>query len=133
MGNFRDRGFSRDNSGGRARGFGGRDRRSFGRGGREGGRDRRSFGERKEMFDVVCDKCGKECQVPFKPSGEKPVLCSSCFGRKSDSPRNSNFSQQSSGISQEQYKELNAKLDRVLEILENAEFIEEDEEESEEQ
>lgn len=28
---------------------------------------------------VPCDKCGINCLVPFKPSGIKPVLCSSCF------------------------------------------------------
>lgn len=34
------------------------------------------------MHDAVCDECGKECQVPFRPSGEKPIYCSSCFEKQ---------------------------------------------------
>lgn len=36
--------------------------------------------DRKEMFKAVCSECGNDCEVPFKPTGSKPVLCSSCFG-----------------------------------------------------
>ena len=36
----------------------------------------------KEMFDAVCDECGKPCKVPFKPNGEKPVYCSECFAKR---------------------------------------------------
>ena len=32
----------------------------------------------REMFDAVCVECGKECQVPFKPTEGKPVYCSEC-------------------------------------------------------
>ncbi len=32
---------------------------------------------------AVCDECGKDCEVPFKPSGDKPVYCSSCFEKES--------------------------------------------------
>ncbi|HEX2949625.1 MAG TPA: zinc-ribbon domain containing protein [Armatimonadota bacterium] len=39
---------------------------------------RRSSGPR-EMFTTTCSACGKSCQVPFQPSGEKPVYCSDCF------------------------------------------------------
>lgn len=45
---------------------------------------RSNFGrrdERPEFFEVVCDECGDDCQVPFKPTWDKPVLCSECFGR----------------------------------------------------
>ena len=28
---------------------------------------------------VVCAQCGKETTVPFRPRGNKPVLCSACF------------------------------------------------------
>ncbi len=38
--------------------------------------------ERPTMFDAVCDKCGKDCKVPFRPSGDKPVYCSDCFERE---------------------------------------------------
>ncbi|HEX2950128.1 MAG TPA: zinc-ribbon domain containing protein [Armatimonadota bacterium] len=33
----------------------------------------------REMFSATCAACGKECQVPFQPNGEKPVYCSDCF------------------------------------------------------
>lgn len=33
-----------------------------------------------ELFDAICAKCGKPCQVPFRPNGKKPVYCSECFG-----------------------------------------------------
>ena len=33
----------------------------------------------KQLFDVICAKCKKETQVPFKPTGSKPVLCRECF------------------------------------------------------
>lgn len=43
-----------------------------------GGFDRRPT----TMFPAVCDKCGKDCQVPFKPSGDKPIYCSNCFEKE---------------------------------------------------
>lgn len=43
-----------------------------------GGGGRRSSGPR-EMHEATCSACGKTCQVPFQPSGEKPVYCSDCF------------------------------------------------------
>lgn len=36
-------------------------------------------GGRREMFDVVCAECGKMTQVPFRPTGSRPVYCSDCF------------------------------------------------------
>lgn len=33
-----------------------------------------------QKFDAVCSNCGKKCQVPFRPDGEKPVYCKDCFG-----------------------------------------------------
>jgi CxxC-x17-CxxC domain-containing protein len=33
----------------------------------------------REMFAATCASCGKEAQVPFQPSGEKPVYCSACY------------------------------------------------------
>ncbi len=48
-----------------------------------GGRD---YGDRNfdgpEMFQTVCDGCGDECEVPFKPNGRKPVYCRSCFKKE---------------------------------------------------
>ena len=33
----------------------------------------------REMFSATCSSCGKEAQVPFQPSGDKPVYCSTCY------------------------------------------------------
>lgn len=33
----------------------------------------------KEMYMAICDGCGKETQLPFKPKGDKPVYCRECF------------------------------------------------------
>ena len=36
------------------------------------------FGQR-EMHEAVCAECNADCTVPFKPNGQKPVLCRECF------------------------------------------------------
>lgn len=52
------------------------------KGGDRGGRDdRRDRGE-VTMHRAVCSDCGKNCEVPFNPSGDKPVFCNECFGAK---------------------------------------------------
>ena len=51
-------------------------------GGRFGGRggDRGGFNRRpREMHKATCGDCGKECEVPFEPKGDKPVYCTECF------------------------------------------------------
>ena len=37
-----------------------------------------------QKFDAICSNCGKKCQVPFRPDGEKPVYCKDCFGTPRD-------------------------------------------------
>jgi CxxC-x17-CxxC domain-containing protein len=36
----------------------------------------------REMFTATCTSCGQEAQVPFQPSGDKPVYCSTCFEQR---------------------------------------------------
>lgn len=44
------------------------------------GRSNNSFSRpQREMFPAVCASCGKETQVPFQPSGDKPVYCRDCY------------------------------------------------------
>lgn len=39
-----------------------------------------SFDNRpREMHKAVCAECKKETEVPFKPSGDRPVYCKECF------------------------------------------------------
>ena len=33
----------------------------------------------REMFSATCSNCGREAQVPFRPTNGKPVYCSDCF------------------------------------------------------
>ena len=109
-------------------------------------RDRRSFGDRDSrrpsLHDAVCDECGKDCQVPFRPSGDKPIYCSDCFEKKGrrDSGRSgrrdsrrSSFDSRGSGKSSrdsigdrsilqltEKIGILNAKLDTIINLLSSA-------------
>jgi CxxC-x17-CxxC domain-containing protein len=38
--------------------------------------------QQREMHTVICAECGKETQVPFKPSGDRPVYCQECFANR---------------------------------------------------
>lgn len=67
--------------------FGGGDRggRSFGgdRGGNRGGG--RDFDRpNPQMHSAICSECGNKCEVPFRPTGDKPVFCNNCFASKRD-------------------------------------------------
>ena len=31
------------------------------------------------LYQAVCADCCKRCEVPFKPSGDRPVYCPACF------------------------------------------------------
>jgi len=89
--------------------------------------DRRDSGrpsfEDKKMFKAVCDKCHKECEVPFRPTGDKPVFCSDCFSKEDRGGSRGN-----SGAGSDQYKKqfeiLNSKLDDIMRILSPHTFVE---------
>ncbi len=84
------------------------------------GRDSFRSRDDRQMYSVVCDQCGKECEVPFKPSSNKPVLCNECFGEKNG--RREQNSNKECNCECENIKadmeELNKKLDRIISILE---------------
>ena len=105
-------------------------RSSFG-GGRYKGGDFRSRDRRREMYKAVCDECGNDCEVPFKPSGDKPIYCSDCFEKKNagTSKRSnrrdfgrSDFGKRDDTNRQilEQVSSLNIKLDRILKVIEGS-------------
>ncbi len=48
---------------------------SYSAGGYSGARDRGP----REMFTATCSNCGRDAQVPFRPTSGKPVYCSDCF------------------------------------------------------
>lgn len=33
----------------------------------------------RQSFEITCAQCGKTDTVPFKPKGDRPVLCRDCF------------------------------------------------------
>ena len=101
------------------RGFGGRrdsGRRDFGR--RDSGRF--NSNERK-MHEAVCSECGRTCEVPFKPTGDKPVYCSDCFegkgGRDSNRDNNSGVKDKNFNQDNKRLNAINEKLDKILKML----------------
>jgi CxxC-x17-CxxC domain-containing protein len=135
--------FKRNNKfgGGRGGSFGGK---SFG-GGHSSGRSgfgHRDRDDKPQMFKAVCDDCGAPCEVPFRPSGTRPVFCRPCFekgGEGKGAPRNNDsyrdnrndsykdnrrdsfkapsFNAPQKENSTAQYDILNAKLDKILKLL----------------
>jgi len=45
-------------------------------------RDDRRGGGRPTMHKATCSKCGSGCELPFRPSGGRPVFCSDCFDKQ---------------------------------------------------
>jgi len=84
-------------------------RKSFG--------DRPSFGD-KRMFSAVCDACKNACEVPFRPTGERPVYCSDCFGKNSEGGKGKSFGNAGADNKvAEQLKAINMKLDTIMKTL----------------
>ncbi|MBU4466931.1 hypothetical protein KKF47_02610 [Patescibacteria group bacterium] len=136
MGNFKKRDGGRNSGGGS---FGGRSSRRDGGRGNFGGRNR----DRGPvtMHQAVCDQCKNSCEVPFRPSGDKPVYCNDCFGGKKEggndrgrdrfpqrsqnsyrAPARSDFRSDSSKGSNDglvkQLEVLNTKIDRLIGAIE---------------
>jgi CxxC-x17-CxxC domain-containing protein len=60
-------------------GGGGGGRGGYGGGGGGGGGGRGFSSGPRQMFPATCASCGKQTEVPFKPSGNRPVYCRDCF------------------------------------------------------
>lgn len=113
--------------GGDRGGFGGK--KGGDRGGFKGPRD----GERREvtMHKATCASCGNPCEVPFRPDGSKPVLCSECFGknRPDDRPkRDFNAPRPPSPeiiALQEQVASLEVTVNEILSLLKTAQSAKE--------
>src|SRR3990167_2593305 len=39
----------------------------------------------RQLYNVKCSNCGRDTQVPFKPSGDRPVYCRDCYMEKKNS------------------------------------------------
>ena len=121
------------------------------RGGSSGGfrSDKRSFGRPSfggkgqfgrgtvTMHKATCAECNEVCEVPFIPSGDKPVYCTKCFSSKREGgergPRKDfgrpSFVKSSSYRGQDQsggnddvkrqLETISAKLDQLVRAVEN--------------
>lgn len=112
--------------------FGGDGRRN------QGGYQRNSNGP--ERHEAVCNTCGIDCMVPFRPNGRKAVLCSRCFKKDGPSPserpsgdnyragsyekrsydKPREFNRDDRGV-EEQLRKINKKLDDILWALDGEE------------
>jgi len=36
----------------------------------------------RQLYSVKCANCGTQTQVPFKPTGDRPVYCRDCYMQK---------------------------------------------------
>lgn len=105
--------------------------------------DRKPFGRdfaKTEMFQATCSECGNACEVPFKPTGRKPILCDKCFKKDRQTDQNRfggassggpSFSDRRGAPRQEsaqyrnrgtdsqsdEFKKIHAKLDAILRAL----------------
>jgi CxxC-x17-CxxC domain-containing protein len=133
MGDFKkkQKGFGGGHGGGFDRRDGGR--QNFDRPSRGGGRDR-------GMHRAICAQCGNACEVPFRPVDGRPVYCGDCFRNKKNSgfggsdkfaPRNfsspkPDFRPEYGGGAgkgsdselKKQLEMLNAKMDRLIKVME---------------
>ena len=89
-----------------------------------------SRGDDRQMFDAVCVKCGNDCQIPFRPSQGRDVFCSNCFekseGTEARRPDRKSFDKSNFGRDDSrnstpnysaQFEALNAKMDKILQLL----------------
>ena len=44
-------------------------------------------GESREMHKATCSECKNECEVPFKPSNDRPIYCKECFAKRKNDNR----------------------------------------------
>lgn len=94
---------------------------SKGRGGfKEFSMDDEPRRERLKMYSITCDKCGRESEVPFKPSGDKPVYCRDCFNKNDggfDSRDRAPRGSSSSSAPSKDLEQINKKLDKIMKHL----------------
>lgn len=91
------------------------------------------------MHRATCGDCGRSCEVPFRPNGDRPVLCNDCFGGKRDGDRGGDRSYgerparkeyndtpavskpvQNTDELKKQLNEINAKFDRLINLFEES-------------
>lgn len=146
MGDYNSRGggskFGGGGKFGNRGGGGGGGRGGFGGGGRSFGGGGRSFGPKPDMHRAICAECGDGCEVPFKPTGDKPVYCSNCFKRDGDmgnsrprgrdrdfdrpAPRERSFDKpMQMPVDNAKHDQILAKLDKIISLLQRENAVKE--------
>ena len=80
------------------------------------------------MHKSVCADCGKECEVPFRPTGDRPVYCQECWvkrrpprtegRRRRESPREDRQRRRQSPAPENVDLQILGELKRIREALE---------------
>jgi len=92
-----------------------------------------------ELHEVTCDKCGMKCDIPFKPTNNKPVYCRSCFRKEGGAASRGGFDRfesrgqfdakpkfeefkphhesSTANTSSEDLDKINRKLDKIMKAL----------------
>lgn len=129
-------GFNKGNKFGNGRGGRRQDeKKNFNRSGFGGGRGN----DRPMMHKTKCSDCGAFCEVPFRPTGTKPVFCNDCFrnnrdeyeeargSRHNERPQESRFDEKpfhhrenmkSTPNYDAQFDQINRKLDKLMGLFE---------------
>lgn len=100
-------------------------RRGSDRGGNRGFGNQGGRQSQRIDHKTKCDECHQACTVPFRPTGNKPVLCRDCFkgndsgGRGSrDRDRGRSFDRKPSGPDvKKELDQINKKLDNLIELI----------------
>lgn len=119
-------GGNRENRGGSRFEHAGGPRKSFG--GKSGFKSGSANYNDRPMYKATCSECSKMCEVPFRPTGEKPVLCNNCFGDKKEAQSKKQVFMPTEQSARPDRKVdelrvmvdgLHAKLDRVVDLIKN--------------
>ncbi len=54
----------------------------FGHSYSQGGRAQENSFRERALYKAICADCNKECEVPFRPSQDRPVYCRECFSKR---------------------------------------------------
>lgn len=90
----------------------------------KGGGFKKKFGDRGSrpvsMHSATCGSCGKDCEVPFRPTGDRPVYCKNCFdGKEHMASRTSrSTARENAGDDvKKQLESINSKLEKILVLI----------------
>ena len=100
------------------------------------------------MHPATCNACGASCEVPFVPNGSKPIYCRNCFKRDDAAPKRFDRDARGGDSFREprfdrpapanddtarQLKDIQKKLDLILEMLGSEEVDEEEDQDEDEE